>query len=69
MRKMRDVLRYQHSTDLSLEAIARELNISEGIGANSIGLKILYSDLSSQNIQDGGSACAHGKCKRPKPGY
>lgn len=30
MRKIRDVLRYRHSTDLSLEAIARALNISKG---------------------------------------
>ncbi len=31
MRKIRDVLRYRHSTDLSLEAIARALNISKGV--------------------------------------
>jgi transposase len=30
MRKIRDVLRYRYSTDLSLEAIARALNISKG---------------------------------------
>ena len=31
MRKIRDVLRYRHSTELSLEAIARALNISKGV--------------------------------------
>ena len=31
MRKIRDVLRFRHSTDLSLEAIARALNISKGV--------------------------------------
>ena len=31
MRKIRDVLRYRHSTDLSLESIARALNISKGV--------------------------------------
>jgi len=31
MRKIRDVLRLRHSTDLSLEAIARALNISKGV--------------------------------------
>jgi transposase len=31
MRKIRDVLRYRHSTGLSLEAIARALNISKGV--------------------------------------
>lgn len=30
-RKIRDVLRYRHSTGLSLEAIARALNISKGV--------------------------------------
>ena len=31
MRKIRDVLRYRHSAGLSLEAIARALNISKGV--------------------------------------
>lgn len=31
MRKIRDVLRYRHSTDLSLEAIARALKLSKGV--------------------------------------
>ena len=30
MRKIRDVLRYRHSTGLSLKAIARALSISKG---------------------------------------
>lgn len=33
MRKIRDVLRYRHSTDLSLEGIARALHISKGVVA------------------------------------
>ena len=38
MRKIRDVLRYRHSTDLSLEAIARALNISKGVVAKYLKL-------------------------------
>jgi transposase len=38
MRKIRDVLRYRHSTDLSLEAIARALNISKGVVAKYLRL-------------------------------
>ena len=38
MRKIRDVLRYRHSTDLSLEAIARSLNISKGVVAKYLKL-------------------------------
>ena len=38
MRKMRDVLRYRHSTGLSLEAIARALNISKGVVAKYLRL-------------------------------
>lgn len=38
MRKIRDVLRYRHSTDLSLDAIARALNISKGVVAKYIKL-------------------------------
>ena len=38
MRKIRDVLRYRHSTGLSLEAIARALNISKGVVAKYVRL-------------------------------
>lgn len=38
MRKIRDVLRYRHSTDLSLESIARALNISKGVVAKYLKL-------------------------------
>lgn len=38
MRKIRDVLRYRHSTDLSLSAIARALNISKGVVAKYLKL-------------------------------
>ena len=38
MRKIRDVLRYRHSTELSLEAIARALNISQGVVAKYLRL-------------------------------
>lgn len=38
MRKIRDVLRYRHSTHLSLEAIARALNISKGVVAKYLKL-------------------------------
>jgi transposase len=38
MRKIRDVLRYRHSTDLSLEAIARALSISKGVVAKYLKL-------------------------------
>ena len=38
MRKIRDVLRFRHSTDLSLEAIARSLNISKGVVAKYLKL-------------------------------
>lgn len=38
MRKIRDVLRYRHSTDLNLEAIARALNISKGVVAKYLRL-------------------------------
>ena len=38
MRKIRDVLRYRHSTDLSLEAIARALNLSKGVVAKYLKL-------------------------------
>ena len=38
MRKIRDVLRYRHCTDLSLEAIARALNISKGVVAKYLKL-------------------------------
>ena len=38
MRKIRDVLRYRHSAGLSLEAIARALNLSKGVVAKYIRL-------------------------------
>ena len=38
MRKIRDVLRFRHSTGLSLEAIARALNISKGVVAKYLKL-------------------------------
>jgi len=38
MRKIRDVLRLRHSTDLSLESIARALNISKGVVAKYLKL-------------------------------
>jgi hypothetical protein len=38
MRKIRDVLRYRHSTDLSLEAISRSLNIFKGVVAKYVRL-------------------------------
>ena len=38
MRKIKDVLRYRHSTGLSLEAIARTLNISKGVVAKYLRL-------------------------------
>ena len=38
MRKIRDVLHYRHSTGLSLEAIARALNISKGVVAKYLKL-------------------------------
>lgn len=38
MRKIRDVLRYRHSAGLSLEAIARALNISKGVVAKYLRL-------------------------------
>ncbi|MBK7357166.1 hypothetical protein [Propionivibrio sp.] len=38
MRKIRDVLRYRHSTGLSLDATARALNISKGVVAKYIRL-------------------------------
>lgn len=38
MRKIRDVLRYRHSTNLSLEAIARALNLSKGVVAKYLKL-------------------------------
>ena len=38
MRKIRDVLRYRHSTGLSLESIARSLNISKGVVAKYLRL-------------------------------
>ena len=38
MRKIRDVLRYRQNTDLSLEAIARALNISKGVVAKYVSL-------------------------------
>ena len=38
MRKIRDVLRYRHSTDLSLDAIARALNLSKGVVAKYLKL-------------------------------
>ena len=38
MRKIRDVLRYRHNTDLSLEAIARALSISKGVVAKYLKL-------------------------------
>ncbi len=44
MRKIRDVLRYRQSTDLSLEAIARALNISKGVVAK-------YLKLAADGIQ------------------
>ena len=45
MRKIRDVLRYRHSTDLSLSAIARALNISKGVVAKYLKL-LAEADLS-----------------------
>ena len=41
MRKIRDVLRYRHSTGLSLEAIARALNLSKGVVAKYLRLATL----------------------------
>ena len=38
MRKIRDVLRYRHSTGLSLEAISRALSISKGVVAKYLRL-------------------------------
>ncbi len=38
MRKIRDVLRYRHSTGLSLDAIARALSISKGVVAKYLRL-------------------------------
>ncbi|TMQ78186.1 Mobile element protein [Candidatus Accumulibacter phosphatis] len=38
MRKIRDVLRYRYTTDLSLEAIARALKISKGVVAKYLRL-------------------------------
>lgn len=38
MRKIRDVLRYRHSAGLSLEAIARALNISKDVVAEYLRL-------------------------------
>ena len=38
MRKIRDVLRYRHSAGLSLDAIARALNISKGVVAKYLRL-------------------------------
>jgi transposase len=38
MRKIRDVLRYRHSAGLSLDAIARALNLSKGVVAKYIRL-------------------------------
>ena len=38
MRKFRDVLRYRHSAGLSLETIARALNISKGVVARYLRL-------------------------------
>jgi transposase len=38
MRKIRDVLRYRHSAGLSLDAIARSLNLSKGVVAKYIRL-------------------------------
>ena len=40
MRKIRDVLRYRHSTGLSLEAIARALSISKGVVAKYLRLAV-----------------------------
>ena len=38
MRKIRDVLRYRHSAGLSLDAIARSLNLSKGVVAKYVRL-------------------------------
>jgi transposase len=38
MRKIRDVLRYRHTTDLSFDGIARALNISKGVVAKYLKL-------------------------------
>ncbi len=38
MRKIRDVLQYRHTTGLSLEAIARSLNLSKGVVAKYLKL-------------------------------
>ena len=38
MRKIRDVLRYRYTTELSLEAIARALKISKGVVAKYLRL-------------------------------
>jgi transposase len=38
MRKIRDVLRYRHTTDLSLEAISRALDLSKGVVAKYVKL-------------------------------
>jgi transposase len=38
MRKIRDVLRYRHNTELSLDAIARALNVSRGVLAKYVKL-------------------------------
>lgn len=41
MRKIRDVLRYRHTTDLSLDAIAGALKLSKGVVAKYLKLKYL----------------------------
>jgi transposase len=38
MRKIRDVLRYRHTTDLSLEAVSRALDLSKGVVAKYVKL-------------------------------
>jgi hypothetical protein len=38
MRKIRDVLRYRHTTDLSLDAIAGALRLSKGVVAKYLKL-------------------------------
>ncbi len=38
MRKIREVLKYRHSTGMSLEAIARALNLSKGVVAKYLKL-------------------------------
>ena len=50
MLKIRDVLRSRNSTDLSLEAIARALNISKGVVAKYLNLAGVYIVLCKSSL-------------------